>query len=94
MLESLVNISFDTSLSLLLLRTISGDDLLGLGKVSSDELWRPERLGLRKMRVVRSTDLDGEGLQGSSLHCIDREFVVRVDGGETSRNLVQKHQGS
>ena len=94
MLQSLVNISFDTSLSLLLFRTISGNDLLGLGKVGSDELWRPERSGLCKVRVVRSTDLDREGLQGSSLHCVDCELVVGVNGGETSRNLVRKRQAS
>lgn len=37
-LESLVNIGLNTSLSLLLLRTVSGDDLLGLGEVGSDGL--------------------------------------------------------
>ena len=37
-LESLVNLSLDTRLSLLLLRTVSGDDLLGLGEVGSDGL--------------------------------------------------------
>lgn len=45
-----------------------------------------------KVRVIRSTDLDREGLQRSSLHCVDCELVVGVNGGETSRNLIKKRQ--
>ena len=37
-LESLVNLNLNASLSLLLLRTISTDDLLGLGEIGSDGL--------------------------------------------------------
>ena len=94
MLESLVNIGLNTSLSLLLLRTVSGDDLLGLGEVGSDGLWIPEPSGIHKMRAIRQPHLEGEILQGSSLDCVDRELVIRVNGSETSRNLVQKYQVS
>ena len=41
-LESLIHLNFDASLGLLLLRTVSGDDLLGFSEVGSDGLWIPE----------------------------------------------------
>jgi len=41
------------------------------------------------MRIVRSTDIDREGLQGGSLNRINRELVVGVNGSETSRNLIK-----
>ena len=92
MLESLIDFCLDASLRLLLLRTVSSDDLLGISEVCSDGLRVPELLGSYKTQVVRSTDLNGEVLQGSSLDCVDREFVVGVNGRKTSRNLVQKHR--
>ena len=61
-LESLVNLSLDTSLSLLLLRTVSGDDLLCLSEIGSDGLRIPESSGMYKMRAVRQTHLNGEGI--------------------------------
>ena len=46
---------------------------------------------MHKMRVIRQPHLEREILQGSSLDCVDRELVIRVNGSETSRNLVQKY---
>ena len=93
-LESLVNLSLDTSFSLLFLRTVSGDNLLGLGEVGSDGLWIPKPSGMHKMRAIRQPHLEREVIQGGSLNCVDRELVIRVDGSETSRNLVRKYQVS
>lgn len=90
-LESLVNIGLDTSLSLLLFRTVSGDDLLGLGEVGSNSLWIPEPSGMHKTRAIRQPHLEREIIQGSSLYCVDCELVIRMNGSETSRNLVQKY---
>ena len=94
MLESLVNLSLDTSLSLLFLCTVSTDDPLGLSEVGSDGLWLSQTLGLYKLRALRQTNLNREGFQGSSFNRIDRELVIGVNGSETSRNLVRKHQTS
>ena len=52
-LECLINLNLDTSLSLLLLRTVSGYDPLGLGKVGPDGLRIQELLGLYRTCVVR-----------------------------------------
>ena len=87
-LESLVNLNLDTSLSLLFLRTVSGDDLLSLSEVCSDGLRIPEPSGVYKMRAVRQTHFDREVVQRGSLNCVDRELVIRVNGCEASRNLV------
>ena len=61
-LECLVNLSLNTSLSLLFLRTVAGDDLLGLSEVGSDDLRILELSDTCKVRVVRWTDLCREVL--------------------------------
>ena len=91
-LESLINVSLNTSLSLLLLRAISSYDLLGLCEVSPDGLRISELLDLYKTRVLRLTNLSREDIQGGSLNRVDCELVVRVNSSEASRNLIPKHQ--
>lgn len=93
-LKGLVYLNLDTSFGLLLLCTISSNDPLGLSKISPDDLRMVESSGLCKIRVVRPTNLCGKGLQRSSLHRIDREFVVRVNCGEASRNLIRERKAS
>lgn len=61
-LESLVNLNLNTSLSLLLLRTVSSDDLLGLGEIGSDGLWSPKPSGFYRMCVLRTTNLNRDVL--------------------------------
>ena len=52
-LECLVNLNLNASLSLLLLRSAACDDLLGLSEVSSDGLRILELLDMYEVRVVR-----------------------------------------
>ena len=91
MLESLINFNFNAGLSLLLLRTISGNDPLGLGEVGPDGLRKQNASVSVQMGVAGPSYLSREVFKWSSLDSIDGEFVVGVDCGETSRNLIRTH---
>ena len=49
-----------------------------------------ETSDLVEMRVLKQTNLGREVLDGSSFNRVDREFVVGVNGSETSRNLIRR----
>ena len=66
MLECLVNLNLNTSLSLLLLCTVAGDDLLSLSEVGSDGLRTLELSGALKVRVLGRTNLCGEVSSGAA----------------------------
>lgn len=88
MLESIVNLNLDASLCFLLLRTVSGNYPLGFCEVGSDGLWIREMSDLIEIRVLESTNLDREVIKRSSFNRVDSEFIVRVNGRETSGNLM------
>ena len=91
MLESLVYLNLDASLSFLFLRTASGDNPLSLGEIGSDGLWMRETSDWVKTRALEFTNLDRDSLKGGSFNRVDRELVVGVNGSKTSRNLIRRN---
>ena len=90
MLESLIYLDLDASLSFLFLRTVSGNDPLSFSEIGSDGLRIRETLDSVEIGALESTNLDRDGLKGSSFNRVDREFVVWVNSSVTSGNLFRE----